>query len=567
MLHWRYRRIIFFFARTLFSLTVWELIFPRIGLRGWSASTRSKRLKRSASQFRVMAIRLGGVLIKVGQFLSSRVDVLPQEITGELAGLQDEVPPEDFADIQRVIAEEFGMPLREKFGWFKEEPLAAASFGQAHMAKVKMKNPRKPNSGDVESAKDNEEFLQLVVKVQRPNIGKIIATDLAALQTVGSWLQHYRPIRKRADVPALLNEFERTLYEEIDYLAEGRNAETFAANFDEQDGVLVPKVIWSHTTKRVLTLEDVQGIKINDYEAIQAAGIDRAEVASRLLDTYLQQIFQDGFFHADPHPGNLFVRVVPYKNNRKEIATEWQLTFIDFGMVGRIPPQARAGFRELLIGIGTQDAARVVNASQMLGILLPDADLDLIEKAEEAMFSKFWGKSMTEMSQVDMAEMREYMYEFRKLIYDMPFQVPQDIIFLVRAVGILSGMCTGLNPEFNVWEHIAPYSKQLIAEEVANHREDWLNELGIIARKVIAFPGRIDSILDKLERGKLVVKDPELASEVKQMRSAIRRVWIAVLLIPILISSVFLYLGDEVWLAILFGLGSFALWVWMIFQP
>jgi predicted unusual protein kinase regulating ubiquinone biosynthesis (AarF/ABC1/UbiB family) len=514
-----------------------------------------------------MAIRLGGVLIKVGQFLSSRVDVLPQEITGELAGLQDEVPPEDFADIQRVIAEEFGMPLREKFGWFKEEPLAAASFGQAHMAKVKMKNPRKPNSGDVESAKDNEEFLQLVVKVQRPNIGKIIATDLAALQTVGSWLQHYRPIRKRADVPALLNEFERTLYEEIDYLAEGRNAETFAANFDEQDGVLVPKVIWSHTTKRVLTLEDVQGIKINDYEAIQAAGIDRAEVASRLLDTYLQQIFQDGFFHADPHPGNLFVRVVPYKNNRKEIATEWQLTFIDFGMVGRIPPQARAGFRELLIGIGTQDAARVVNASQMLGILLPDADLDLIEKAEEAMFSKFWGKSMTEMSQVDMAEMREYMYEFRKLIYDMPFQVPQDIIFLVRAVGILSGMCTGLNPEFNVWEHIAPYSKQLIAEEVANHREDWLNELGIIARKVIAFPGRIDSILDKLERGKLVVKDPELASEVKQMRSAIRRVWIAVLLIPILISSVFLYLGDEVWLAILFGLGSFALWVWMIFQP
>ena len=175
-----------------------------------------------------------------------------------------------------------------------------------------------------------------MVKVQRPNIENIIATDLAALRTVGRWLNYYPPIRKRANVPALLEEFTRTLYEEIDYLAEGRNAETFAANFKDHPGVLVPKVIWTHTAQRVLSLEDVQGIKITDYEAISAAGISRTEVASRLLDTYLQQIFQDGFFHADPHPGNLFVRVNPADGTRLEKKPEWRLTFVDFGMVGRI---------------------------------------------------------------------------------------------------------------------------------------------------------------------------------------------------------------------------------------
>ena len=148
----------------------------------------------------------------------------------------------------------------------------------------------------------------VVVKVQRPNIEKIIATDLAAIRTVGGWIKRYPPIRKRANIPGLITEFTRVLYEEIDYLAEGKNAEIFAANFSNDPGVLVPKVIWTHTTKRVLTLEDVRAIKITDYDEITAAGISRSEVAGRLLNTYLKQIFEDGFFHADPHPGNLFVK-------------------------------------------------------------------------------------------------------------------------------------------------------------------------------------------------------------------------------------------------------------------
>jgi len=198
----RYRRIVFFFARVVASLIFWELVLPRVGLRGWSKRTRSERLRRIAVRFRALAIQMGGVLIKVGQFLSSRLDVMPEEITSELADLQDEVPPEKFADIRRVAEAELGAPLGERFAEFDERPLAAASLGQAHRARLH------PQTFGVS---ENPEGLTVVVKVQRLNIELLIATDLAALRTVGNWLRRYPPIRRRADVPALLAEFTRTL--------------------------------------------------------------------------------------------------------------------------------------------------------------------------------------------------------------------------------------------------------------------------------------------------------------------------------------------------------------------
>ncbi|NIV30937.1 MAG: AarF/ABC1/UbiB kinase family protein, partial [Anaerolineae bacterium] len=351
MLRARYRRIVLFFARVALSLIAWELILPRLGFRRWVQRTRSDRLRHIAADFRALAVHMGGVLIKVGQFLSARLDVLPEEVTAELAGLQDEVPPEAFADIRQVAEAELGAPLAERFAAFEEVPLAAASLGQVHRATLSL---------SVENENGNEDdgtTARVVVKVQRPNIEAIIATDLAALRTVGNWLHRYPPIRRRVDVPALLAEFTRILYEEIDYLAEGRNAETLAANFEGRAGVRIPRVFWTHTTPRVLTLEDVYAIKITDYDAITAAGVDRAEVAQRLFETYLRQIFEDGFFHADPHPGNLFV-----SPGEEPDGAGWQLTFVDFGMAGRVPPDLRAGMRELIIALGTRDAARLVKS-------------------------------------------------------------------------------------------------------------------------------------------------------------------------------------------------------------
>jgi predicted unusual protein kinase regulating ubiquinone biosynthesis (AarF/ABC1/UbiB family) len=536
MLRSRYRRIVLFFARVISSFVVWDLVLPRLGLRSWARRTRPDRLRRSAVAFRSLAIQMGGVLIKVGQFLSSRVDVLPEEVTNELSGLQDEVPPAPFDQIRVKAEKEFGLPLEEKFARFEEAPLAAASLGQVYKAWVQTGTADEPGEG----------LQDVVVKILRPGIETIIATDLAALQTVGNWLQRYGPIRRRANVPALLAEFTRILYQEIDYEAEGRNAETFAANFQDDPGVRVPEVIWSHTTPSVLTLENVWAIKITDYPAITAAGIDRAAVASRLLNTYLQQIFEDGFFHADPHPGNLFVQPRPSPPEEvQKIPPDWRLTFVDFGMVGRVPPNLRTGLRELLIGVGTQDARRVVQSYEMLGVLLPGADLELLEKAEAKAFERFWGKNMTELSQISPQEVHEFTGEFRELIYTLPFQVPHDLIFLARAVGILSGMCTGLDPDFNLWEHLAPYARKLMAEEARAGGESILAELGKVFTSLISVPRKMDSMLSRIERGEVAVRVPEVTRQVNHLQNAIRQVAWAIIFAALLISGIQLYLSGQ----------------------
>lgn len=546
MIRSRYRRIIFFFGRVLFNLLIWELFLPRLGLRSWSRRTRSKRLNRIGVRFRGLAIQMGGVLIKVGQFLSARVDVLPSEITSVLAGLQDEVPAEAYDAIRKEAEAEFGMPLSEKYTTFEEVPVAAASLGQVHRATLR----------------DND-LPHVVVKIQRPNIANVIATDLTALRVVGNWVQLYRPIRKHADIPALLGEFTRILNGEIDYIAEGHNAETFAKNFEGHAEVCVPRVIWSHTTKRVLTLEDVHGIKITDYQAIDLAGVSRVEVADRLFDTYLKQIFEDGFFHADPHPGNLFVYINPQDDPGDEPSeVTWQLTFVDFGMVGQVQPGLREGMHDLIVSIGTRDAGKMVKSYQKMGFLLPGADLELLERAEAEAFKRFWGKSMNELKQISFQEMHDFAHEFSDLIYNMPFQIPEDFILLGRCVGILSGMCTGLNKEFNLWTGIAPYAQRLIAEEASGGVEVLLESLTTVIQKLIEIPRRADNLLTKMERGEIAIRDPLLAEQVGRLEKTLRKLTNGLIFAALLFAGVQLLLGGkELFSLLLFILaGLVVLW-------
>ena len=550
MLRARYRRITWYFFRVLTGLVLWELLCPRIGLRGVSRRTRPERLRRIAVRFRAMAIQMGGVMIKVGQFLSSRVDVMPPEITHELEGLQDEVAPESFEDIRQIAEAELGTALTEKYSYFDPQPLAAASLGQVHAARLF------PNDAFSNGAVMGGASVNVVVKVQRPFIEQIIEVDLAAIKRVGKWLRWYKPISSRANIPALLGEFSRTLYEEIDYLAEGRNAETFAVNFKHDAGILVPKVIWTHTTRRVLTLEDVGGIKITDYERIAEEGIDRKEVGKRLIATYLKQIFEDGFFHADPHPGNLFVRRVAAGNHAEGSSSDWQLTFVDFGMVGHISAKAREGMRDMLIGIVTRDVDRVLVSYEKLGFLLPGADLDRLKVAEKEIFDRFWGKSMSELQQTDMGEMVELAYRFRDLLYELPFQIPQDIIFLGRAVGILSGMCTGLDKDFNVWEALSPYAKKLVADEGVGSLEKVVEEVGKYARRLLALPSRAESLLGKLEKGELATRDPQLTRQIEKLEGSIKQAASSIVFAAFLFSAVQSYLAGQIWLAAGLGFGA-----------
>ena len=547
----RYWRIMSFFARSTIGFIFWEIVLARFGLRAMVRRTRPERYRKVAAQFRALAIRMGGVMIKVGQFLSSRLDVLPAEITAELSGLQDEVPPEKFEDIRRLAEAELGAPLAEKFESFEEMPLAAASLGQVHRARLCVKDAA-------------GEFCEVVVKVQRPFIDQLIEVDLSALRQFGGWLQKFKPVAKRVDVPALVKEFSTITRAEVDYLAEGHNAEIFAENFKDVKRVHVPRVVWSHTTRRVLILEDVFAIKITDFTAITAAGIDRAAVANELLDTYLKQIFEDGFFHADPHPGNLFVTPIPVSGEGG--GTNWRLTFVDFGMVGHVPENLRQGLREMLVSVGTKDAARLVRSYQTLDILLPSADLKLIEQAEAELFDLFWGKSMSELRKIKHADMFRFADKFRELMYEMPFQLPQNLLMLGRTVAILSGMCTGLNKDFNLWGQLMPYATKMISsDEGGSNWKVWLDEIGSVLKELIALPSQAGRVLSQMERGDLTVQVPSVSRQVASMERAVDRLTGGVIFSALLIGGVMLYTAGQILFGyILFG-GSGLVLLWVLF--
>jgi predicted unusual protein kinase regulating ubiquinone biosynthesis (AarF/ABC1/UbiB family) len=541
----RYWRILFFFAGVIANFIAWDLLLPHLGMRRISNRTRPGRYRRIAARFRLLAIEMGGVMIKVGQFLSTRLDVLPPEIIDELAGLQDEVPPEKLEAINALATSELGSSLYDKFVDFEETPLAAASFGQVHRACL--------HPVDAE----NVGFEKVVIKIQRPGIEQLVDIDLSALMVVGKWLQRYRPIRNRANVPALLEELSTTVRAEIDYLAEGANAEMFAENFKDDPLVHVPRVVWSCTTRRVLVLEDVFAIKITNYDEITTAGIDRSQVAERLLATYLKQIFEDGFFHADPHPGNLFVSPLAEKN--PDGSTAWKLTFVDFGMVGRMPDNLISGLREMMIAVGLRDSGRMVRAYQTLGVLLPGANTRLIEEAGQQVFDRFWGMDMSQLRNIKQDELLDFAIQFRDLVFEMPFQLPENLLFLGRAVSILSGMCTGLQPDFNVWGQLAPFAAKLVAEEGGSTWQTLLDEIGNFAKVLVALPGRTERVLERVERGELSVKMPQVNLQISSLERSLNRLTGAVVFLSLLLSGSIVYGSNQILGIGLMGASALAL--------
>ena len=503
----RYWRIVLFFGRVVFGFIAWEVVGPRLGLRRLAERTREQRLQRTAARFRVLAIALGGLMIKLGQFLSSRLDVLPRSITNELSGLQDEVPAEELDALLSVATAELGGPLSEHFAWFDEEPLAAASLGQAHRARLR------------DADADELGFRDVVVKIQRPHIQQVIEVDLAALRRVGRWLTRYRPIASRANVPGLVEEFAHTSLNEVEYLAEAANAERFAENFAADPRVKVPRIVWELTSRRVLTMEDVSAIKIADHAAITAAGIDRGQVATVLVESYLQQIFRDSFVHLDPHPGNLFVTPI---TDPAPGEPAWKLTFIDFGMMGEVPENLREGLTEALISVGLRDGARAVRSMEILNVILPGADMHLIERASTEVFARFGGMSMDELVNVPPEEMIEFAGQFRELVFELPFQVPEDMLMLGRSVGILSGVATGLEPSFNVWAVLTPYAATLVSGEGGLSVDRIVKEAADLGRALLALPGRVDRVLTSAERGELTVRTPRVAAQVERLNRTAR---------------------------------------------
>lgn len=496
-----------YFARVFLQLVWFDVLLNRPGGRRF----RSEPLPRwtaLARDYRRMAVDLGGVLIKLGQYLSTRVDILPPEVTRELSGLQDHVPALPFSAITGRVEADFGRPVSDLFASFDPEPVGAASLAQAHRATL-------PGGEAV------------VVKVLRPGIQGIVETDLAAIGTAIRWLRVWRVVRQRVDLDRLFDEFARTTREELDLAREAGNAERFAELFQDDPGILVPRVHHRLTGRHTLTLEDVGYLRIGDHAAIATAGVSLPEVARRLYRAYMEQIFVHHFIHCDPHPGNLFVRPLPWPEDGAAgpgagAGRPFQIAFVDFGMVTTIPERLREALREVAIAVGTRDARRLVLAYRDAGVLLRGADLARLEQMHRDLFDHFWGVKLADLQGVALSEVAPMVREYRDLIYAAPFQFPVDLLFALRAVGLLAGMSTSLDPDFDPWAETKPFADELAREELGAMAGRTLREAAAAGRLLLRLPAGIERALDLADGEGLRVR-ADLSEEARRSLRRLER--------------------------------------------
>jgi len=444
---------------------------------GYSLEKLKARQKIQAAWIRKTILELGPTFIKVGQLFSTRADLFPAEYVEELSKLQDQVPAFSYEQGSAIIQVDLGKSVTELFSNFDPTPLAAASLGQVHKAQL--------HSGE-----------EVVVKIQRPGLQKLFTIDLAILKKIAQYFQNDPRWGKGRDWTGIYEECCRILWEETDYLKEGRNADTFRRNFREKNWVKVPKVYWRYTSPRVLTLEYLPGIKISHYEALEAAGLDRKRLAKLGAEAYLQQLLNDGFFHADPHPGNLAV------------STNGALIFYDFGMMGQIKSNIREQLMQTLFGIAEKNADRIVRSLIDLGALVPIGDMGPVRRSIQFMLDNFMDKPFENQS---VAAISSDLYE---IAYDQPFRFPATFTFVMRAFSTLEGVGKGLDPEFNFMEVAQPFALDLMKGVNGKNGNSLsgtiLDELGKQAAQVsstaLGLPRKIEDTIDKLERGDVMVR-------------------------------------------------------------
>jgi predicted unusual protein kinase regulating ubiquinone biosynthesis (AarF/ABC1/UbiB family) len=431
--------------------------------------------------FRETALELGVLMIKLGQFLSSRVDLLPEKAVAELSALQDEVPPAPFAHVVSVIESELGKPIEEVFSMLERKCTAAASLGQVHKAIL-------ASTGET-----------VAVKIQRPNIDQLVRMDLSTLKFVLWIITRFVEVNGYIDLMGIYHEFKRTIYEEIDYVREAANARRFKEIFKDDPLIYIPRVYDQYVSRRVLVLEWIDGIKINDYAALDAAGINRLEVAKRTVCAYFYQFFEAGFFHADPHPGNIFVK-------KGSTGDGPLVAFVDFGMVGSLTKNMKRFMKDAFLAFIARDSRSLVNALSQLGFIDKGANLASIERAISLMIERYYGMTLGEVSELEIPEMVQ---DVAYLLYGQPFQIPAQFAFTGRAVGTLVGVSTGLSPEFNFVEVATPYARKFLgldAEGAQQTLQQLFSQLLDTGRVLLTLPHSLERIIARIESGQIEVK-------------------------------------------------------------
>lgn len=440
---------------------------------GYSDEKKQERMAIQGRWIRESLLELGPTFIKVGQLFSTRADIFPSEYVAELAKLQDRVPAFSYETTAKIIEQEFGKSISELFAHFDPTPLAAASLGQVHKAQL-------ANGTEV------------VVKVQRPGLKKLFEIDLQILEKIAYYFQNHPRWGQGRDWLGIYAECCKILWQEVDYLREGQSADTFRRNFRGEDWVKVPRVYWRYTSAQVLTLEYVPGIKISHYEALEAAGLDRKKLAQLGAKAYLHQLLNNGFFHADPHPGNLAV------------TADGAIIFYDFGMMGEIKTNVREKLMLTLFGISNKNAEQVVNSLVQLEVLETTGDLGAVRRSVQYMLDNFMDQPFEEQS---VAAISDDLYD---IAFDQPFRFPATFTFVMRAFSTLEGVGKGLDPDFNFMEVAQPFAMQLMTDSSYSNGNSMIDELGRQAVQMgntaWNLPRRIEDSLDKLERGDILLR-------------------------------------------------------------
>ena len=490
---------------------------------GVTEAKRAARRKAQAIWIRTTFLDLGPTFIKIGQLFSTRADIFSAEYVEELSKLQDRVPAFSYEQVEGIIEQELGKTVPTLFQDFEPVPLAAASLGQVHKATL--------YTGE-----------SVVVKVQRPGLKKLFEIDLGILKGIARYFQHHPKWGRGRDWMGIYEECCRILWEEIDYLNEGRNADTFRRNFRSFSWVNVPRVYWRYATSRVITLEYMPGIKVSQYEALDAAGVDRKAIARYGAQAYLHQLLNNGFFHADPHPGNLAV------------SPDGALIFYDFGMMGTIKSNVREGLMETLFGIAQKDGNRVVKSLVDLGAIAPVEDMGPVQRSVQYMLDNFMDKPFENQS---VAAISEDLYQ---LAYDQPFRFPATFTFVMRAFSTLEGVGKGLDPEFNFMEVAQPYAMQLMTDNNSSEGNSFLNELSRQAVQVsstaLGLPRRLEDTLDKIERGdiRFRVRSVETERLLRRQSNIQLGMTYALIISGFTIAATILLASHYIWLASLIGL-------------
>ena len=473
---------------------------------------KEKASKSVGERIRIVLEELGPTFVKLGQIASTRRDLIPEEIIRELEKLQDHVPPFSFQEVREIVQNELGEEIENIFLHFEDVPLAAASIGQVHRATLR--------NGE-----------QVAVKIQRPNITTVIETDLEILQDLATLAEQRSELAAKYQIRDMIDEFSKSLREELDYTNEARNAEKIANQFKDDSTIYVPKVFWEYTTKKVLTMEYVEGVKFNEIDQLKKNGYNLKNLAERLVKGIFQQVFIGGFFHGDPHPGN--VLVLP-----GEI-----IAFLDFGMVGRLTPDMRYHFSSLIISLMRQSTDGVIHSISAMGLIPDDVNMKQLRADVERMREKYYDVPLSQI------RLGEAVNDLFRLAFQHSIRIPADLSLLGKTLLTVEGVVENLDPEFSILDIAEPFGRRLLKERYhpKNVAETVWKQVSDYGELILDFPNHMKEFASLAKRGRLrmEVGIPELDLFLKKLDQISNRLSFSIVLLSFSIIMVGIIIGSS----------------------